>query len=102
MNVIPAPPPSLLHRYRRENQSRFLLRHFASLFVYAIVTFRDRDLRWMGVFNTLDKVLRVKYGFVETIASTTRNNRIVGEASRKRGHYFLGTRETTSSNLVLN
>lgn len=62
-------------------RSRFLFPRFSTTALLF-------DPRWMGVFNTLDKVVRVKYGFVETIVS---NNRIVGEASRKRGRYSSST-----------
>lgn len=43
-------------------RSRFLFPRFSATALLF-------DPRWMGVFNTLDKVVRVKYGFVETIVS---------------------------------
>lgn len=52
-------PPLL----RRENQSRFL---FSSLTSHSSLRYFSIYDGWMGVFNMLDKALRVKYGFVES------------------------------------
>lgn len=54
-NVIPSPSSS-----RKPIEISFFVTHFTLL---AALLF---DLRWMGVFNMLDKALRVKYGFVES------------------------------------